>query len=246
MKEFDALVKTIRRLRAPGGCPWDRAQTIENYKKFVLEETYELIDEIGKNKSESVREELGDIFLILIVIADMFNEKGKFTLEEVLKHVNEKLVLRHPHVFSNTKLKTDKEVLAFWIKHKAKHKKRRTIKERLPQMAPALLLSDIFFKEYAHIKDRKEYKKEEILERIKDKLNLLNKRGNKKAVLGELLFEMGRLSSLYNLDQENALREKVIKEAENSKYSVFDDAAKNPVKNTKASRKFRNDRDKEV
>ncbi|MDD4955660.1 MAG: MazG nucleotide pyrophosphohydrolase domain-containing protein [Candidatus Omnitrophica bacterium] len=239
MKEFDALVKTIRKLRAPGGCPWDRAQTIENYKKFILEETYELIDEISKNKSESVREELGDIFLILIVIADMFNEKNKFTLKEVLKHVNEKLVLRHPHVFSNTKLKTDKEVLAFWIKHKAKHKKRKTIKERLPQMAPALLLSDIFFKEYAHIKNKKEYKKEEISERIKDKLNSFYKCRNKKAVLGELLFEVGRLSSLYNLDPENVLREKVIKEAENSKYSLSGDAAGNPAENRGAGRRPR-------
>jgi tetrapyrrole methylase family protein/MazG family protein len=218
MKEFDALVKTIRKLRAPGGCPWDRAQSVENYKKFILEETYELIDEISQNKSDSVREELGDIFLILIVIADMFKEKGKFNLEDCLKQVNEKLILRHPHVFSSTKLKTDKEVLAFWIKHKAKHKKRKTIKERLPLVAPAILLSDIFFKEYAHISAKKEYKKTEIAEKINNKLKLLGKCKNKKTVFGEILFELGRLSSLYNLDPENALREKVIKEAENSKY----------------------------
>jgi len=218
MKEFDALVKTIRKLRAPGGCPWDRAQTIENYKKFVLEETYELIDEISENKSESVREELGDIFLILIVIADMFQEKGKFTLADVLKYVNEKLILRHPHVFSTAKLKTEKEVLAYWIKHKAKHKKRKTIKERLPRVAPALLLCDLFFKEYAHLGSKKQYKKNEIVRKIKDNLNLLDKRKDKKAVFGEILFEISRLSSLQNIDCENILREKVIKEAASSRY----------------------------
>jgi len=232
MKEFDALVKTIRKLRAPGGCPWDRAQTIENYKKFVLEETYELIDEISGNKSESVREELGDIFLILIVIADMFQEKGKFSLADALKYVNEKLILRHPHVFSSTKLKTDKEVLAFWIKHKAKHKKRKTIKERLPLVAPALLLCDLFFKEYAHLDNKKEYKKDEITKKIKNNLNLLDKRKNKKAVLSEILFEISRLSSLYNLDCENILREKVIKEAKASKYSLSDDTAGNSAENS--------------
>jgi len=218
MKEFDALVKTIRKLRAPGGCPWDRAQTIENYKKFILEETYELIDEISHNKSESVREELGDIFLILIVVADMFQEKRKFTLADCLKHVNEKLILRHPHVFSTTKLKTDKEVLAFWIKHKAKHKKRKTIKERLPLVAPALLLGDLFFKEYAHLDNKKEYNKNEIAKKIKENLSLLDKRKDRKAVFSEILFEISRLSSLYNLDPENILRKKVIKEAARASY----------------------------
>jgi tetrapyrrole methylase family protein/MazG family protein len=218
MKEFDALVKTIRKLRAPGGCPWDRAQTIENYKKFILEETYELIDEISRNKSESVREELGDIFLILIVIADMFQEKRKFTLADCLKHVNEKLILRHPHVFSTTKLKTDKEVLAFWIKHKAKHKKRKTIKERLPLVAPALLLGDLFFKEYAHLDNKKEYNKNEIVKKIKENLRSLDKRKDRKAVFSEILFEISRLSSLYNLDPENILRKKVIEEAARASY----------------------------
>ncbi|MCK9572877.1 MAG: hypothetical protein M0R20_00550 [Candidatus Omnitrophica bacterium] len=237
MKEFDALVKTIRALRAPGGCPWDRAQTVENYKKFILEEAYELIDGISLNKSESVREELGDIFLILIVIADMFQEKDKFSLAECLNKVNEKLVLRHPHVFSSTKLKTDKEVLAYWIKHKAKHKNRKTIKERLPLVAPALLLADLFFKEYAHLDNKKEYKKSEILQKVKKNLNLLGKRKDKRAVFGEILFELSRLSSLYNLDPENALREKVIKEAANSNYALHQDAAVQFMGNSRAGRR---------
>jgi len=236
MKEFDALVKTIRALRAPGGCPWDRAQTVENYKKFILEETYELIDGISRNKSESVREELGDIFLILIVIADMFKEKDKFSLAECLNKVNEKLILRHPHVFSSTKLKTDKEVLAYWIKHKAKHKNRKTIKERLPLIAPALLLADLFFKEYAHLDNKKEYKKSEILQKVKKDLNSLDKRKNKKAVFSEILFELSRLSSLYNLDPENALREKVIKEAASSNYTLNQDTAVQFMENSRAGR----------
>lgn len=239
MKEFDTLVETIRILRSPKGCPWDRAQTVENYKKFILEETYELIDEISRNKSESVREELGDIFLILIVIADMFQEKGKFSLAECLRHVNKKLILRHPHVFSSTKLKTDKEVLAYWIKHKAKHKKRKTIKERLPLVAPALLLCDLFFKEYAHLDNKKEYQRNEIAKKIKNNLDLLNRRKNKKAVFSEILFEISRLSSLYNLDCENALREKVIKEAASSNYSLCLGTADVPAANSGAGRRPR-------
>ena len=234
MREFDKLVETIRILRSPKGCPWDRAQTVENYKKFILEETYELIDGISLNKSESVREELGDIFLILIVIADMFQEKNKFSLAECLNKVNEKLILRHPHVFSSTKLKTDKEVLVYWIKHKAKHKNRKTIKERLPLVAPALLLADLFFKEYAHLDNKKEYKKSGILQKVKKNLNLLDKRKDKKAVFGEILFELSRLFSLYNLDPENVLREKVLKEAASSNYALHQDAAAQSMVNSRA------------
>lgn len=218
MKEFDDLVKTIRKLRGPGGCPWDRAQTVENYKKFILEETYELIDEISRSKSKAVCEELGDIFLILVVIADIFKEKGKFSLQDVLKEVNDKLTLRHPHVFSSLKLKTDKEVLNFWIKHKAKHKKRKTIEERLPQTAPSLLLADIFFKEHAHVQGKKRQKPGAILAKIRKRLNNFDKQGNKKQIISEILFEITKLSSLYRLDCENILREKVKEEAKKYRY----------------------------
>ncbi|MFA5272153.1 MAG: MazG nucleotide pyrophosphohydrolase domain-containing protein [Candidatus Omnitrophota bacterium] len=218
MKEFDKLVEIIKLLRSPKGCPWDRAQKINNYKKFLLEEAYELIDEINQDKPEAVKEELGDLFIILVVLAEMFDEKRKFTLAQVLNGVSEKLISRHPHVFASEKLKTDKEVLAYWIKHKAKHKKRKTIKERLPRMAPALLLADIFFKEYASIEKNKKQKRSQTLQKIKKNTELLNKRYNKKNLLSEILFDIAAFASANHIDLENALREKVIKEADKAAY----------------------------
>lgn len=218
MKEFDKLVEIIRLLRSPKGCPWDRAQKIENYKKFLLEEAYELIDEISKDKPQAAKEELGDLFIILVVLAEMFSEKREFTLAEVLSGANEKLISRHPHVFASKKLKTSKEVLSYWIKHKAKHKKRRTIKERLPLTAPSLLMADIFFKEYTSINNSKKQKKILILEKIKKGTAALNKCRNKKNAFSEVLFNIANFASANHIDLENALREKVIDEAQKAAY----------------------------
>ena len=77
MKEFDELIRVVKILRSPKGCPWDRAQTIDNMRGYLLEETYELIDGIDKKKTPVIREELGDVLLILVVITQMFNEKSK-------------------------------------------------------------------------------------------------------------------------------------------------------------------------
>jgi len=218
MKEFDKLVEIIRLLRSPKGCPWDRAQKIGNYKKFLLEEAYELIDEISKDNPQAVKEELGDLFIILVVLAEMFSEKKEFTLSDVLNGVNEKLISRHPHVFASEKLKTDKEVLAYWIKHKAKHKKRKTIMERLPRMAPALLLADIFFKEYTSLNKGKKQKKTLVLEKIKKDTAALSKCRNKKNALSEVLFDIAGFASANHIDLENALREKVVNEAQKAVY----------------------------
>lgn len=218
MKEFDNLVKIIRILRSPKGCPWDRAQKVGNYKKFLLEEAYELIDEINQNKPAAIKEELGDLFIILVVIAEMFKDKGKFNLAQVLNGVSDKLILRHPHVFSSEKLKTDKEVLAYWIKHKAKHKKRKTIKERLPHLAPALLLADIFFKEYNSIEGNKKQSKDMALQKIKKSLAALNRSQSREKILAEVLFDIANLASSEHIDLENALREKIIKEAKKASY----------------------------
>ncbi len=218
MKEFDKFVEIIRLLRSPKGCPWDRAQKIDNYKKFLLEEAYELIDEINQNKPEAVKEELGDLLIILVVLAEMFDEKGKFNLAQVLDGVSQKLIVRHPHVFAKEKLKTDKEVLAYWIKHKAKHKQRKTIKERLPRMAPALLLADIFFKEFFSVNKDKKEKPSLILQRIKKSTARLHRFHNKRNLLAQVLFDMASFASANHIDLENALREKIMHEASKASY----------------------------
>lgn len=100
MQELDRLVEIIRKLRGPKGCPWDRKQKLPDYKRYLIEEAYELIEAIDANKPEMVKEELGDLFLILTVVSEFFNDKKIFNVEDSLKAINEKLIIRHPHVFS--------------------------------------------------------------------------------------------------------------------------------------------------
>lgn len=222
MKEFDKLVETIRILRSPKGCPWDRAQKIGNYKKYLLEEAYELIEEIDGKKINSIEEELGDLFLIIIVITEMFREKGKLKLENVLKRIDAKLIHRHPHVFSGKKLNTKEEVLAYWIKHKAKKKKRKTIKERLPLTAPALFLAELFFKEYAHKdKGKFDYSREEVnntLKAVMEKIKLVASNKDRAKIITEMAFLICKISFLYHIDLENNLRRLVIKKSEEVLY----------------------------
>ena len=220
MRELDELLKTVKILRSPRGCPWDRAQKVDNMKGYLLEETYELIDGIDRGDVGVIKEELGDIFLILIVIAAMFGKKGKLKLGEVLGHINKKLITRHPHVFSSKKLKTKEEVLSHWIKNKAKKKKRKSIKERLPKEAPSLLLASIFFKECAHLGRLKSSKKEsgEILDQIIDKLKVLKAGKNKKKLLSELSFDISKLAFIFGLDLEGSLRKSILAQAQKTSY----------------------------
>jgi tetrapyrrole methylase family protein / MazG family protein len=220
MKEFDQLISIIRKLRGPGGCPWDKAQKLENYKKFLLEEAYELVDEMDNANPEAIKEELGDLFLILAVITEMLREKGEFDCKGVLEGINRKLIYRHPHVYASKKLGTKEEVLKYWTAHKAKKKKRKVISDRLPRMAPALFLADMFFKEYSHIREAKPVRVEErlILKEIFSCAAALQKSKATKTAFSGLLFALARLGFTRQVDLEGLLRKKVFSEARRVRY----------------------------
>lgn len=223
MKEFDDLLKIIGILRSPRGCPWDRAQKLDNYKKYLLEEAYELIDSINHRKSELTKEEIGDLFLILVVISEFFREKGEFEVKDSLKAINEKLISRHPHVFSSKKLKTKEEVLKYWIKEKAKKKNRKTVKDRLPLSAPALFIADIFFREYTHLKHKHgtKLKREalSLMPGIIEKFKSVEKGRNKQKIVSEIIFDIAHIAFAYQIDLEAVLRKKVLEEAEQVLYN---------------------------
>jgi tetrapyrrole methylase family protein/MazG family protein len=217
MKEFDRLIKTIRILRSPKGCPWDRAQRLSDYKKYLLEETYELIDGLNENRFTAVEEELGDIFMILLIITEMLKEKGISDASRVLRGANEKLVVRHPHVFGKKHLKTKEEVLKYWIKHKAQQKQRKTIKDRLPRNAPALFLVDLFLKEYEHMKLKARSCRQDkitgLLSEIKMTIALFSQEKNKEELLATSIFLLSKLARMYRFDLEHSVRKRVFKEA---------------------------------
>jgi len=98
-ERFDELVQLMAKLRAPDGCPWDRKQTHESLKPYLLEETYEVLDTIDRQETGKLREELGDLLLQILFHAQIGAETGTFTIEEVMRQLAEKLVRRHPHIF---------------------------------------------------------------------------------------------------------------------------------------------------
>src|ERR671939_1914197 len=98
--EFRRLIEIMAALRGPGGCPWDREQTIDTLKPFVLEETYEVLEAIDRHDHEALREELGDFVFEAVFLAQLESEAGHFTIADSLKAVADKLVRRHPHVFA--------------------------------------------------------------------------------------------------------------------------------------------------
>src|ERR1019366_4269373 len=109
-ENFVQLVELMRRLRAPGGCPWDRAQTFQTIKPYMLEEAYEVAEAIDNADYPHLREELGDLLLQVVFFSQMAAEAGHFTVEDVVNAISDKLIRRHPHVFGDTSLDTPDQV----------------------------------------------------------------------------------------------------------------------------------------
>ncbi len=126
MKSFDELKEVVSKLRAPDGCPWDKEQTHASLKPGVVEEAAEVVCGINiyekTGNSENLKEELGDLLLQVVMQAQIAEEEGIFTMDDVAKGVTEKLIRRHPHVFGDVKVADSKEVLVNWEEIKAKEK----------------------------------------------------------------------------------------------------------------------------
>ena len=122
---FDKFCDIIEKLRAPDGCPWDRKQTAESLRKSLMEECDEAIEAVDKKDDENLCEELGDVLLVVGMIARIKEEEGKFNISDVLSGVNSKLIRRHPHVFGDAKASSPEEVLKLWNQVKEEEKKKK-------------------------------------------------------------------------------------------------------------------------
>ena len=122
---FARLVEIMARLRAPGGCPWDREQSFDTIKPYLLEETYEVMDAIDARDWEGLADELGDLLLQAVFFAQMASEEGRFDIADSLLAINSKLVRRHPHVFADGDAKTSGDVLRRWDEIKATEKENK-------------------------------------------------------------------------------------------------------------------------
>jgi MazG family protein len=124
-ERFERAVAIMARLRAPGGCPWDREQTFDSIKPYTLEETYEVLEAIDQRDWDELSGELGDLLLQVLFYSEMSKEQGTFTIDEVLDKLSGKLIHRHPHVFGDVQAETASDVVRNWEAIKAEEKKKR-------------------------------------------------------------------------------------------------------------------------
>jgi MazG family protein len=143
---FD-LLRVMARLRSPKGCPWDRAQDHMSLRWHAVEEVYELMDAIEARDDHELEEELGDLLLQVVIHCQLAKERGAFDFDQVARHITDKLIRRHPHVFGRLKVKSVEQVWANWekIKRAEKHGKkpeRRSVLDGIPKHLPALLRAE--------------------------------------------------------------------------------------------------------
>ena len=122
-EKFQKLVEIMARLRAPGGCPWDREQTFDSIKPYTLEETYEVLDAVDRREFGELAEELGDFILQAVFYAQMASEQNLFRIDDALDAINRKLIRRHPHIFGDQSAETATDVKRIWGQVKAEEKK---------------------------------------------------------------------------------------------------------------------------
>jgi tetrapyrrole methylase family protein/MazG family protein len=124
-ENLEKLIETVKILRSPQGCEWDRAQTHKTLKPNMLEEAYEAVDAIDSNDIENLREELGDVLLQVVLHAQIADDNGEFNIDDVAKELNEKLIHRHPHVFGDVKVNSTEDILNNWDLLKKEEKQDR-------------------------------------------------------------------------------------------------------------------------
>ncbi len=217
-KKFAELIEVMARLRAPGGCPWDRKQTFDTIKTYLLEETYEVMDAIDREDWRGLQEELGDLLLQPVFFAEMAAEQGRFTVVDALDAINQKLVRRHPHVFGDATADTPEQVMVHWNAVKKQEKVELgaapavSVLDGVPRNLPALMEADKVSHKAAGLgfdwpdmsgvlaKIREEAEELAAAQNTQDAKQVEHE-------LGDLLFTIVNLARYLKLDPEQALRQ---------------------------------------
>jgi MazG family protein len=219
--EFRRLVDVMRRLRAPGGCPWDREQTIQSLRGFVLEETYEVLDAIDRNDHAALLGEIGDLIFEGVFLARIEEDNGHFSVADSLRRINEKLIRRHPHVFGDDgverpKLDTAGKVVEQWEQIKAREQEasgdRASLLRGVPKAMPALLRAHEIGTRVAAVgfdwptRDEVVDKIEEEVGELRSAVDGDEGRERAEEEMGDLLFSIANLSRTLGIEPESALR----------------------------------------
>ena len=211
MQLFQELNDIVNKLRNPGGCDWDRAQTANSLIPYFIEEVYELIDGIDKKDSKNIKEELGDVLLHIIFQSQIASEKDLFTINDVINDVNEKLINRHPQVFNQSKLQNNLNDEQNWEEEKQKTKNRRSRIDGVPKILPSIISAQRIQEkastagfDWSSLDQVWGKLEEELLEvKTAQKENDYNKIEEE---LGDLIFSVINLCRFFNVSGENALR----------------------------------------
>lgn len=209
LKEFNRLMDILDELRVK--CPWDMKQTFDTLRKLTIEETYELADAISSGNDEEIRNELGDLMLHLVFYARIGSERGSFSMTDVLKGINSKLVYRHPHVFGDVKVSDSRQVEDNWEKLKIRENNGyKPVLSGVPGSLPAIVKANRIQEKVRGVGFDWE-NREQIWDKVMEEITELkaeikkNDTATIEAELGDVLFSIINASRLYDIDPEAAL-----------------------------------------
>ncbi len=213
--DIQELVKIMAALRGEDGCPWDKEQTRESLKPFIVEEAYEVLEAIDEGNPAAIREELGDLLFQIIFQCRIASERGEFTLDDVIGGISNKMIGRHPHVFGDADVKTSAEVLMKWDEHKRREGKQRdSILEGVPKTLPALLQAQKLQARASKVGfdwegvDDLMVKLDEEIDEFKQAFDA-KKPDDIEDELGDVLFMLVNIARFIGLNPEDALRKTI-------------------------------------
>lgn len=212
------LLKVVETLRGENGCPWDKEQTIESLRPYLIEEAYELLDAIDSGNMEAHREELGDVLLQVALQSEIRKENNEFSFDDVAEEIAEKLIRRHPHVFGDVQVENAEEVLKNWeqIKKTEKSKDKKSVLAGVPNHLPALQKAQRMQSRAAKVGFDWEEPKD-IIDKIAEEVEELkqafekNDRDEIMSEFGDVLFSIVNLARFADISAEDALRKTNLK-----------------------------------
>ncbi len=213
---FERIMDIMRRLRGPGGCPWDAEQSHDTLKRYLLEESYEVIEAIDSGSDQHLQEELGDLLLQPVFHAVIAEERGAFTIDDVMETLADKLVRRHPHVFGDMEINDSAAQVENWekIKKKEKGDERRSALSGVPPDLPALLKAQKITEKASRVGFDWEHV-DQVMAKVMEELHEFEEamaEGSQERMeseLGDLLFAIANLGRFLSLDTEEALRKTI-------------------------------------
>ena len=221
MDNFQKLLDIMSALRAENGCPWDKEQTRESLKPFLVEETYEVLEALDESDPEKIKEELGDLLFQIVFHCQMAKETGEFDMDDVIKNISDKMISRHPHVFAEDsdkqRFETSEEVLKQWDERKKEEGKiKESILEGIPKELPSLLRAHKLQARAAKVGFDWQ-RVEDVVEKLEEELHEFRsalKGKEQKEIedeLGDIFFVLVNISRFVGVNPDDALRKTISK-----------------------------------